>query len=190
MSCGIGFFIRGESEVVWERDEAYGIVRTAPLYNHLEKLTRQSVAYLTGMTSIANDIGETGIEEASLFGDIIAAKEDLDRCLAVIGGASGLVEIKEDERTRKAPSNSEEFDKFYERECARLAFKHVPLSEQGSTRGLMYQTFHYRDMVETSSNETRLPKDRLHILKELAVMGTALPPGIWVRVDEVRCDVM
>ena len=189
-SCGIDSFIRGDGEIVWERDGADEIVRTAPLYNHFEKLTKQSVAYLTGMMSIAGDIGETGIEEMSLCGDIVAAKEDLDRCLTVIGSVSGSVGVEVDERTKKAPSNGEELDKSYERECAQLAFEYVTLSEDGPTGGLVYRTFHYRDMVEASSNDTRIPKDRLFILKELAVIGTALPPGIWIRVDEVRNDVM
>lgn len=189
-SCGIDSFVRGDSEVLWERDEADEIVRTAPLYNHFEKLTKQSLAYITGITSIAGDIGEIGIEEMSLCGDIVAAKEDLDRCIAIIGNTLGSVEIKVDERTGEVPSNGEELDKFYERECAQLAFKHVALSEDGPTGGLVYRIFHYREMVEASSNDTRIPKDRLHILKELAVMGTALPPGIWIRVDEARNDVM
>ncbi|KAF9654435.1 hypothetical protein BDM02DRAFT_3196787 [Thelephora ganbajun] len=189
-SCGIDSFIRGDGEVIWERDEDGGIVRAAPLYNHFDKLTKQCEAYLTGMSSIAGDIGEIGIKEMSLCGDTIAAKEDLDRCLAVIGTISDLDENKVDEQTGKAPSNGEELDKAYERECEELAFKYVMLAEDGPTGGLVYRAFHYRGMVEASSNDTRIPKDRLHILKELAVMGTGLPPGIWVRVDEVRNDVI
>ena len=189
-SCGINSFIRGDGEVIWERDEDGDVVRAAPLYNHLEKLTKQCEAYLTGMSSIVDDIGETGIKEMSLCGDVIAAKEDLDRCLAVMGTISEPDESNADEQAGKAPSNGEELDKAYERACGELAFKHVTLSEDGPTGGLVYRTFHYRGMVEASSNDTRVPKDRLHILKELAVMGTGLPPGIWVRVDEVRSDVM
>ena len=189
-SCGLNSFIRGDGEVVWERDEAGDIVRTAPLYNHFEKLTKQSEAYLTGLSSIAGDMGETGIREMSLCGDIVAAKEDLDRCLAVIGSTSDSEEIKTDSKIEGADSNEGDLDKRYERECAELAFKHVTLSEDGPAGGLVYRAFHYRNMVEASSNGTRIPKDRLHILKELAVMGTALPPGIWVRVDEVRNDVV
>jgi ubiquitin-protein ligase len=189
-SCGIDSFIRGDGEVVWERDEDDGVVRTPPLYNHFEKLTKQCEAYLTGMSSIAGDIGETGIQEMSLCGDVIAAKEDLDRCLAVIGTISESDEDKADEPAGKAPANNAELDKAYERECEELAFKHVTLSDDGPTGGLVYRTFHYRAMVEASVNDTRIPKDRLHILKELAVMGTGLPPGIWVRVDEVRNDVV
>ncbi|KAJ8508783.1 hypothetical protein ONZ45_g8975 [Pleurotus djamor] len=30
----------------------------------------------------------------------------------------------------------------------------------------------------------------MHLVKELAVMATSLPPGIWVRVDETRNDVL
>jgi hypothetical protein len=189
-SCGIDSSIRGDGEVIWERDETGDVVRTAPLSNHFEKLTTQSEAYLTGMSSITGDIGETGIKEMSLCGDIIATKEDLDRCLAIIGTASDSDDVEVDEQTRKAPSNDKELDKFYERDCAQLAFKHVTLSEDGPAGGLVYRTFHYRNMVEASLNDTRIPKDRLYILKELAVMGTALPPGIWVRVDEVRNDVV
>ena len=189
-SCGIHSFIRGGGEVIWERDEDGGVVRTAPLYNYFEKLTKQSEACLTGMSSIAGDIGEIGIEEMSLCGDIVAAKEDLDRCLAIIGTASDSDENKVDERAGRVPSNGEELDKAYERECEELAFKYVTLSEDGPTGGLVYRSFHYRGMVEASSNDTRIPKDRLHILKELAATGTGLPPGIWVRVDEVRSDIM
>ena len=142
------------------------------------------------MSTIAGDIGETGIKEMSLCGDVVAAKEDLDRCLAVIGTKLDSGENRTENPSGKAPSNGEGLDKAYERECGELAFKHVTLSEDAPTGGLLYRTFHYRNMVEASSNETRIPKDRLHILKELAVMGTGLPPGIWVRVDEVRNDVM
>lgn len=189
-SCGIDTFIRGDGEVTWERDEDGGVVRAAPLYNHFEKLTKHCETYLTGMSSIAGDIGETEIKEMSLCGDVIAAKEDLDRCLAVMGTISESDGNKADEQTRKAPTDGEEPDKVYERACGELAFKYVTLFEDGPTGGLVYRSFHYRGMVEASSNDTRIPKDRLHILKELAVMGTGLPPGIWVRVDEVRNDVM
>ena len=189
-SCGIDSFIRGDGEIVWERGEDGDVVRMAPLYNHFEKLTKQSEAYLTGISSIAGDMEEAGIEEMSLCGDIIAVKEDLDRCLAVIGNISESGENEADEQMGKAPSNGEELDKAYERECEELAFKYVTLSEDGPAEGLVYRYFHYRGMVEASSNDTRIPKDRLYILKELAVMGTGLPPGIWVRVDEVRNDVM
>jgi len=189
-SCGIDAFIRGDGEVVWERDGDGGVVRTAPLYNHFEKLTKQCEAYLTGMSSITGDIGETGIKEMSLCGDIVAAKDDLDRCLAVIGTISEPDRDNADELVEKLPLDAEQLDKTYERECEELAFKHVTLSEDGPAGGLSYRRFHYCAMVEASSNDTRIPKDRLHILKELAVMGTGLPPGIWVRVDEVRNDVM
>ena len=189
-SCGIDPLVRSGGEVTWERDEEGGIVRTAPLYNHFEKLTKQSKAYLTGISTITSDIEEAGIREMSLCGDIIAAKEDLDRCLAVMGSGSNSDEIKPDDRTEKTPLSSEGLDKSYERECARLAFEYATLSEDEPTGGLTYRNFQYLNLVEASSNGARIPKDRLHILKELAVMGTALPPGIWVRVDEVRSDVM
>ena len=189
-SCGVDSFIRGDGEVVWERDEDGIVVRTPPLYNHFEKLTKQCESYLTGMSTITGDIGEAGIKEMSFCGDIIATKEDLDRCLVVIGTTSELDESRMGERAGKVPSYSGELDKAYERQCEELAFKYVTLSEDGPTGGLVYRSFHYRNMVEASSNDTRIPKDRLHILKELAVIGTGLPPGIWVRVDEVRNDVM
>lgn len=189
-SCGIDSFIRGDGEVTWERDKAGGVTRTAPLYKHFEKLTKQSETYLTGISSIANDIGENEIKEMSLCGDIVVTKEDLDRCLTIIGSTSDPDEITTSEQINKGTPNDEELDKLYERECAELAFKYVTLSEDRPTGGHLYQTFHYRDMVEASSNDTRVPRDRVYILKELAVMGTVLPPGIWVRVDEVRNDVM
>ena len=50
--------------------------------------------------------------------------------------------------------------------------------------------YKYASELEQTANATRNPKDRLHLVKELAVMATSLAPGVWVRVDEVRNDAM
>ena len=41
-----------------------------------------------------------------------------------------------------------------------------------------------------SASGTRAPAARLRLLKELAVMATSLPLGVWVRADEVRNDAL
>ncbi len=56
--------------------------------------------------------------------------------------------------------------------------------------GHNYPTYKYGPELARTANATRNPKDRLHLVKELAVMATSLPPGVWVRVDEVRNDAM
>lgn len=100
-------------------------------------------------------------------------------------------------------------ERLYTRECERLAFQYVTLGEESKTSanastngngkavavggdgaGLVYKTFNYASKLKQTESKTRIPKDRLHLVKELAVMATSLPPGVWVRVDEVRNDAM
>ena len=77
-----------------------------------------------------------------------------------------------------APFNIE---KEYISSCEKLAFSHISLS---------YKEFHFRNELVKADNLARNPKARFHFAKEMAVMSTSLPPGIWVRVDEVRNDIM
>lgn len=81
-------------------------------------------------------------------------------------------------------------ERLYTRECERLAFQHISLGEEDKGGGFVYRTFNYANKLKETEGKTRIPKDRLHLVKELAVMATSLPPGVWVRVDEVRNDAM
>ena len=55
---------------------------------------------------------------------------------------------------------------------------------------LSYADYNFTTTLEQTQDRTRNAKDRLHLIKELAVMATSLPPGVWVRVDEIRNDAM
>ena len=46
------------------------------------------------------------------------------------------------------------------------------------------------DIVEGVIVQLQQTGNRPHLVKELAVTATSLPPGVWVRVDEVRNDAM
>jgi baculoviral IAP repeat-containing protein 6 len=81
-------------------------------------------------------------------------------------------------------------EQCYAQECERLAFQHIDLSDSDGNNGLSFKDFNYWEIARNSAGQTRIPKDRLHLVKELAVTATCLPPGIWIRVDEVRNDVM
>jgi hypothetical protein len=137
----------------------------------------------------------------SLCGDMIAARDDMERVMAILPGSNGL------EMNGKGPSAGEDevkgkgkgkgrdpsidMEKEYSLDCERLAFKYVTLSEDKMNgTGLTYPDFYYANQLSQTASSTRNPKNRLHLVKELAVMATCLPPGVWVRIDEVRNDAM
>ncbi|RXW24586.1 hypothetical protein EST38_g1275 [Candolleomyces aberdarensis] len=85
-------------------------------------------------------------------------------------------------------------EKEYSLACEKLSFEYVSLANPDTKSnlggGLEYSGYNFADQLKQTQNATRNPKDRIHFAKELAVMATSLPPGIWVRVDEVRNDAM
>ncbi|KAL0951732.1 hypothetical protein HGRIS_008406 [Hohenbuehelia grisea] len=160
------------------------------------------------------EVEETMMKGGSLCGDIVAAKGDIERAMNVLGALDESGSQSQDEaelapepepvtkgkggrkgkQKQKAPSEKIQkleqlarMEKEYRNACEELAFKHVSLCDPDTGK---YSYYNYHAEVAESANATRLPKDRLHLIKELAVMATSLPPGIWVRVDEVRNDVI
>jgi baculoviral IAP repeat-containing protein 6 len=85
-----------------------------------------------------------------------------------------------------------DMEKAYSNDCERLAFQYVDTLSNRGIRGfgLDYANYNFVSQLKQTASATRNPKDRLHLIKELAVMATCLPPGVWVRVDEVRNDAM
>jgi hypothetical protein len=49
---------------------------------------------------------------------------------------------------------------------------------------------HYHRDIDSIANSRRPQHGFTHLAKELAVLSTSLPPGIWLRVDESRVDVL
>ncbi|KAI0713150.1 hypothetical protein C8T65DRAFT_645711 [Cerioporus squamosus] len=211
-SCGLEDWMWEDGAIVWERKkDADDPVSAPPLYAHFKKLTRQCEAFLAGASSLlesgaADDEGETAetaVKATSLCGDIIAAKDDIERAMAVMGKNPESVLRGLEPSDDPQPTNGQKKDKgkgidpainldrVYARECERLAFKYMALSQPTKKgTGLDYPGYKYVQELRKTANATRNPKDRLHLVKELAVMATSLPPGVWVRVDEVRNDAI
>ena len=219
-SCGIESWMWGDGEITWETDKAGGIERAPPLYDHFKKLTKQCETFCAGASQMMDtgragdggeDVQETMVKATSLCGDIIAARDDMERAMAVLGNAAppdGVSSSNSHLESEHDPSSSNsrdmnqgkgkgrdpamDMEKAYSRACERLAFKHVMLSEdkKGKGKGLNYAHHNYAKYLNQTETTTRNPRDRLHLVKELAVMATSLPPGVWVRVDEVRNDAM
>jgi len=209
-TCGIEEWMWQDGEIIWSRNACGQIETAPPLYSYFKKLTKQSESFQAGaMWMLAEEQGEADVEEkiiqgTSLCGDIIAARDDLERAIAVLGQPSSRVAREAESHADKNPQQSRtsvkgkgravaiELDKAYAEACERLAFKYVSLADRVTKAdgGLKYSSFNYAQELTRTQKSTRLPKDRFHLLKELAVTATSLPPGIWVRVDEVRNDAM
>ena len=211
-SCGLEDWMWDEDEIIWERNkDTNAYVPAPPLYVHFKKLTRQCEAFLAGASSMLEsggdgdtDVTETTVKATSLCGDIIAARDDIERAMAVMGkdpaailrgpepsGSSSTSALDEAPQPGKDKGKGRDpgidLDRRYAAECERLAFAYVSLADAS---GRSYPTYKYGPELQRTANATRNPKDRLHLVKELAVMATSLPPGVWVRVDEVRNDAM
>ncbi|KAJ3789983.1 hypothetical protein GGU10DRAFT_304042 [Lentinula aff. detonsa] len=201
---GIEPWMWDEGEIEWEKGSEGGLERAPALYEYFRKLSKQSEAFIAGasrLMEIEEDSEET-IKAISLCGDIIAARDDVERAISVLGVTSTVNgDSQEDTLAEKgkATAASAKVEQAYSLACERLAFRHIPLGDidsnlkgkgKGKATGLQYSTFNYATTVTSTQNSTRNPRDRLHLVKELAVLATSLPPGIWVRVDEVRNDVI
>lgn len=183
-SSGLEDWMWENGEILWEKDKKGVIERAPPLYDHFKKLTKQSEAFLAGAMHMMQE-GDGGdnedetVKATSLCGDIIAARDDIERAMSVLGrGANAPPVGKGKGKDRDA---SIDVEKSYSEACESLAFKHVELD---------YSHYKYKGELKATENSTRTPKNRLHLVKELATMATSLPPGIFVRVDEVRNDVI
>jgi hypothetical protein len=179
-NCGIEEWMWGESLISWEDGEED---RAPPLYEHFKKLTRQCEAFLKGMRHMdsqgdgedAGGVEEMSMKAVSLCGDIIVAKDDIERTMSILGDT----EVLHDKGKGKQKATSYE---LYATSHEQLAFAHTTLEP--------YTAYNYSSQLTQTAQSTRRPADRLHLVKELAVMATCLPVGIWMRVDEVRNDAM
>lgn len=201
-SCGIQEWMWQTGGIVWNQGPSSELEISPPLYIYFKKLTEQSESFLAGATIMLGEEQEgvdeeTIIQGASLCGDIIAARDDLERVINILGdpslNAPTLPETQpkrsssriNNSRQCKSRASGINLENVYAEACERLAFKYVPLADDGS-----YSKYSFKQNLETTQTSTRLATNRFHLLKELAVMSTSLPPGIWVRVDEVRNDAM
>ncbi|KAF9567848.1 hypothetical protein CPC08DRAFT_626320 [Agrocybe pediades] len=218
-TCGLENWMWGDGQITWTTNLSGEVEAAPPLYAFFKKLTKQSEAFLAGAMHMLEggdadpEVEETMMNGTSLCGDIIAARDELERAIAILGqpvsDREDRVQKPADEPDTaidtqrqkkkgkgKGKSNSGEasvqFDKVYAELCERLSFKHVSLADGPAAPGggLNYASYYYAQQLASTQNATRLPKSRFHLLKELAITATSLPPGVWVRVDEVRNDAI
>ena len=207
-SCDLECWMWEDGEITWTKNTKGDPEMVPPLYSYFKKLTKQSEAFQGGAMQMLGEAGEDGddvvdtiIQGTSLCGDIIAARDALERAITLLGPSSSNLEsdsqapqVNHSNQNGKGKGKdmSINIDKVYIDACERLAFKHVTLWEASSNgdASLNYTNYNYASMLTQTENATRLPKSRLHLVKELAVIATSLPAGVWVRVDEVRNDAM
>ena len=186
-----------DGDIVWETSPSGQPVQIPPLYTHFQKLTKQSETFLAGASNMLENANnededtENTVKAMSLCGDIVAARDDIERVMKVMGKdptnliPTDPVPASSSDCKGKGIDPKVELERKYTQACERLAFSYV-LPEDGA----MFEPFHYTHDIRQSENATRNPKDRLHLIKELATTATSLPPGIWVRPHEVRNDAM
>ncbi|KAF9469734.1 hypothetical protein BDZ94DRAFT_1328678 [Collybia nuda] len=212
---GLESWVWGEGDIAWQKPQDGAYERVPPLYQYFKKLARQCEAFQTGALQMSSDRDEASgnnleddmIQATSLCGDIIAAKVDMERIMAVLGltlTSEGSLpsstsrptpNAKGDRKGKsKGASISFGFDDAYIAACEKLAFKHVmlaiPEESKGKEKCLEYTLYNYAKQLDQTHSATRSHNFRFHLVKELAVMATSLPPGVWVRADEVRNDAI
>ncbi|EKM61580.1 uncharacterized protein PHACADRAFT_204748 [Phanerochaete carnosa HHB-10118-sp] len=190
-SGGLEEWMWGDGEIKWAESSDGASVKAQPLYTYFQKLTKQSEAFLAGASALLESGGEdaeieNAVQSLSLCGEFIATKDDLERAMRVLNNGPSPP-TNNGKNKGKGHDPALELERRYTAECERLAFAHVafPQAPDGC-----YATFNYANQLQRTANATRTPKDRLHLVKELAVTATSLPTGIWVRVDEVRNDAI
>lgn len=179
-------------------DKEDQIERTPPLYKHFVKLTKQCEKFMAGASQMldidagegVDDVEETMTKGMSLCGDIIAASDDIKRAMRVLGQATSSAPIPHSSLASgnsfaqgkgKETSNAVALERTYSMVCERLALKHVTID---------HANYNYAVSLAQTQSATRKLKDGPYLIKELAMTATSLPPGVWVRVDEVRNDAM
>lgn len=177
----------GKEDVVGQKDQKHIMEHSPPLYEYFNRLVKHGETFLT-TTSRVVDAQSPGAQVTiaqtrSLCEDIIAAGRNLQR----------IMDVQPEGKTTEDQTST--VDKRYAEACDKLAFKHLILGSQKNSKqpeatGLAYLNFFFTLNITETQDATRNPKNHFRLASELAILATSLPPGVWVRVDEVRNDVM
>ncbi|KAF7969011.1 hypothetical protein HWV62_28686 [Athelia sp. TMB] len=195
-SCGLEDWMWGDGQITWEMEKdmrgrsTSTVARSPPLYDSFNRLSKQCQAFIAGAQHLGDDADDALVEEmveaTSLCGDIIAARDDIERTIAALGITSATTSAVLPQDKGKSVDEGD-LEKTYAMACERLAFQYT---DTDIGFGPRYTQYNYAAVLSQTERMTRQPKDRLHFIKELAVMATCLPPGVWVRVDETRNDAI
>ncbi|KDQ09442.1 hypothetical protein BOTBODRAFT_137755 [Botryobasidium botryosum FD-172 SS1] len=129
-------------------------------------------------------------------GQVVDGGDDIEGHLdKVTDGAKTLQVDKKGKGKARTPTKTLQAGLTYAAACEKLAFAfvelpRVPANLSSATGDPAIQHYVYARDISATSLSTRIPRQRLHLVKELGVMSTSLPIGIWVRVDEVRNDAI
>ncbi|GAA5877972.1 hypothetical protein JCM3774_004770 [Rhodotorula dairenensis] len=186
------------------------VVLASPLYSLLKKLLIQAHAFRRAASS-SNEFDDADVALLGICGDFAAAGERFvatelvwkerdrrdQRAMLMVEAApeeagDDQVGSKVEEagmatrtRGRKGKDKGREERIWTEREyvkaCEELAYGAVELD---------VKQHHYSREIAESATSRRPHGSFVHLAKELAVLSTSLPPGIWVRHDEERVDVL
>jgi hypothetical protein len=170
-----------------------GGTRGKPLSEYLRTVTKQCDAFskgaermvgddIGGRRRMPGDVGTNLMAARKLCHDITTTSADVERGMERFRQALATSLIDKGKSGDGKPEASAYAPGAYEAAHSRLSFAYVSLEP--------YVSHHYHLKLAATQNSTRRPADRFHLMKELGVMSTSLPEGIWVRVDEVRFDVL
>ncbi|TCD71146.1 hypothetical protein EIP91_012094 [Steccherinum ochraceum] len=202
-SCGLEEWMHRDGEITWEKANDKPVFAT-PLYSYFKKLAKQCEAFLNGASQMleeedaaeGSEETEKIIQATSLCGELIAARDSIERAMAIMGKdpeaiANGTPEPPLEAAAASSSSDSNtthngngkgkgrdpdiDMDRTYRQRHEQLAFQHVELPYLTNSG-----RYHYAANVTQTASATRNPKDRIHLIKELAVTATSLPPGIWL----------
>ncbi|GAA5912884.1 hypothetical protein JCM8208_002072 [Rhodotorula glutinis] len=180
------------------------IVLATPLYTLLKKLTVQAEAFRRAATSGAFDDTDADAALVGICGDFATAGERF-KALERVWSARQPVGVGENGGARSSPTGgrgavngrakgkAREWTRDdYDKACIELAYDNVELgtAASGSDGGKKFPTHHYHKEISAIDSSRRSHDSFVHVARELAVLSTSLPPGIWVRVDESRIDVI
>lgn len=224
-SEGVGSWMNGEGDVVWDRkvplksppkkksagkkrkadssdDEDAGgqVILAAPLFSFLRRLITQSEAFRKAATT--GEVTSADSKLIGLCGDISAAG---DRCKGTLKiwnqqrERDGIESVKPEPAKASASSGKGKGRAIeaaiygsdeYAAACRALAYDSVDLSSEVPGGGKTFLSHYYnKDLVSTAAAK-RPHGGFVGLAKELAVLSTSLPPGIWLRVDEARIDAV
>jgi baculoviral IAP repeat-containing protein 6 len=212
-SDGIGAWVAGKGEVAWERaDEAPTpgkgkrraapasargpIRRTGALFDHLRKLLKQSATFRKVEGARAEASGDESVVQAlSLAGDLIDAGERIQKAVANLARATGgtivavsaaMLEDAPVDKKGKGKARMIEggaakrtyTEADYIKACEDLAFDSL---ETGVPMG---HVFAKQEPYKMATHNAQ------HVNREIISLSTSLPPGIFLRVDEGRRELL
>ena len=198
-SVGIDNWMWGDGEIEWEMNASTNeIVRAPPLYDHFRTLAKQCQTFLAGASHLLfvedgdSEVEDMTVRATSLCGDMLSAQQDMQRALSALMHLESPEKSSDQQGKGKGKDKdvSVDMEKEYRVACEDLAFMHIPLSCESRDGGRDYPGYHFARLVVETETSTRLPAKRFHLIKEISATSTSLPPGVWVRVDEVRNDVL